>query len=75
MIMTKVASTNVDMIGYNPKSNTLHIKYKSGAEYSYSNVPESVHKEIMESKSIGSFVYGHIKGKFICKSVPPAEAK
>ena len=52
-----------------------NIKDKGKEQKVSTNIDNRASTEIMESKSIGSFVYGHIKGKFICKSVPPAEAK
>ena len=62
--MIPVKSTNVESIGHDQASNTLHIRFKDGAHYSYEGVSAAIHRELLAADSIGAFVHGQIKGKF-----------
>lgn len=63
-MMTKVRSTTIDAVGYEPESRRLHIRFKTGGHYSYENVPGDFHALIHSAKSAGKFVHEHVKGKF-----------
>lgn len=56
-----VTSGAVAAIGYDARTNELDIEYSGGDVYRYSMVPPSIHRELMASESIGSFVNREIK--------------
>lgn len=58
----KVESSNIDSIGYYDKN--LYIRYKSGTEYRYYDVPEDVHSKLLESDSKGRFMNSVIKENY-----------
>ena len=57
-----VESSNVATIGYDEETNELHVQFKSGAEYIYSDVPQDVVQEFLDADSKGKFLNERIKG-------------
>ncbi len=55
-------SSNISHVGY--EGTTLTIKFKSGTTWSYHDVPEHVHRELMAADSVGSYFGSHVKNKF-----------
>jgi hypothetical protein len=55
-------SSNIKGYGYDEKTGTLAVEYKSGGLYHYPNVSADKHKELEKAKSKGSFLPGIIKG-------------
>lgn len=51
MELKPVESGNIAAIGHDGKD--LGVRFKSGGEYRYADVPEDVYKEIVAAKSIG----------------------
>lgn len=64
-------SSNVTGIGYDPTTQTLAVRFKSGKTYNYQDVPPQVHKDFMAAPSKGSFFATNVKGKF---GTPSTEA-
>lgn len=60
--MQKVKSGNIAEIGYSGK--TLTVQFKSGVKWSYYDVPEHVHRELMGAESIGGYFARHIRDEF-----------
>ena len=60
--MVPVKSSNVEAVGHDPKTNTLHVRFNGGVHYSYEDVSVEKHHELLAAKSIGAFVHGKIKG-------------
>jgi hypothetical protein len=58
-----VKSRTVKSVGYDPKTKTLEVEYKSGGIYHYADVPPEKHKALMSAKSIGTHLHTHIKSK------------
>ena len=54
-----VESSNIRTIGY--AAGTLEIEFSTGGIYQYAGVPASVHVELMQSNSIGSYFHQYIK--------------
>jgi len=73
MERTKVNSSNIESIAHDPETLTLEIQFKGkegkGDIYQYDNVPECIHKGLMESESPGRFFFKEIKGKYEFKKV------
>lgn len=59
-----VLSTNIDTIGYDDEKSELHVRFKSGSEYVYSQVPPAVYQEILDADSKGKFLNERIKGRY-----------
>lgn len=70
MDMQQVESSQIAAVGYDSESKVLRIRFKpkdetdAAPEYDYFDVPESVHADMMKSKSVGSFHYKHIRDVF-----------
>ena len=58
-----VASSNIDAIKHDSKTNTLHVRFKGGGVYAYQGVDAEKHAALMNASSIGSYLHAHIKGK------------
>jgi hypothetical protein len=56
-----VDSSNLASVGYDVNSNTLEIEFNNGGVYQYLNVPESVHKGLMNASSHGQYFDRNIK--------------
>lgn len=64
MDMRPVESSNVESVGYNPETETLHVRYKNGSLYEYAGVPQDTHEELMAAESVGQHLAQNVKGKF-----------
>lgn len=62
MVMHSVNSSDIASVGY--ENGTLYIKFNSGGTYSYSNVPESVYRNLMNASSHGKFFQANIKNVY-----------
>jgi hypothetical protein len=64
-----VKSSNIAAIGYDSASKTLEVEFKTGAAYSYSDVPPSVARSFRKAQSIGGYFSSKIKNKFNSKKL------
>jgi hypothetical protein len=62
-------STVISTLNYNIEDQTLTIAYVSGQTYIYSNVPESVFKELKASRVKGRYLRFFIKDKYPFKRI------
>lgn len=51
--LTPVKSGSIAGIGYDPKSQTMVVKFKSGSTYRYPGVSAAAHQSLVGAKSIG----------------------
>jgi KTSC domain len=65
----KVSSSHVRSIGYDAKAQTLEIEFSSGAIIQYSQVSQEIHRRLMASTSIKSFIEDNIQDSFSEKRV------
>ena len=56
-----VTSSNVDAIAYESPTNTLFVRFKSGAIYMYQEVPRFVYQTLRSAGSKGKFHYSAIR--------------
>jgi hypothetical protein len=56
-----VSSSNLASVGYDETSQTLEIEFLHGGVYQYFDVPSSVHEELMDASSHGTYFDRHIK--------------
>ena len=59
-----VESSQIAKIGYDLSSKTLVVKFKKGAVYSYSEVPQKIFDEFMQAESKGKYFHAKVKGIF-----------
>ncbi len=58
-----VTSSTIKSVGYDPCTHVLEIEFNNGI-YQYSEVPQSVHRSMMESESVGAFFHKEIKNVY-----------
>ena len=61
MHRTPVTSSNIRSISYDPQLATLEVEFTSGDVYRYFNVPERLHRELMNASSYEQFLNDYIK--------------
>lgn len=59
--MKEVKSSTISHVGYEKNTKTLKIKFKTGTEYHYQNVPEKEHISLINAESIGKYFVKNIK--------------
>lgn len=64
MERTKVNSSSIASIGYDPESKQLYVEYKNGGVYAYQGVTPEHYQTLLNAKSLGSHVVKHIKPHF-----------
>lgn len=64
MERTPVESREIAIVGYDAKTSTLELTFRRGGVYKYFAIPESVHRALLASDSIGSFFADSIKDKY-----------
>jgi hypothetical protein len=62
--MVPVASSNIQSIGYDKKTETLRMKFHSGYTYDYEGVPATVHKLLMADDEKTAFAREQIFGRY-----------
>lgn len=62
--MISVVSSNVDSIGYDPKTQTLRVRFNNGSVYEYMNVSAMEFEQLKTAPSIGSYLNRNIKGNY-----------
>lgn len=67
--MTKVKSSNIDSVGYEAESKTLHVIFQGGGHYTYKKVDPKLFDQLMKAPSIGSFIHQNIKGRHETKRI------
>lgn len=57
-------SSTIEAVGYDPATQLLKVKFKSGGTYHYESVPAAEHQKLMAAESIGKHFHAHIRGAF-----------
>lgn len=52
--MTPVTSSQIASVGYDEDKRELHVRFKNGALYVYSAVPQDVYDGLLAADSVGS---------------------
>lgn len=71
----KVDSSNLDSVGYDPRSETLEVEFKNGGVYRYLEVPEEEWRSLRTAESKGSYLNSHIKPSYRYRKVAPAKRR
>lgn len=56
-----VKSSLIEAIGYDAPTQTLRVRFKSGATYDYQNVTGEIHAQIISAPSIGHAINETLK--------------
>ena len=55
-----LGSDNIEAVLYNGLAQQLQVRFKSGAEYHYFQVPDSIFSDLMRAPSKGEYFSEHI---------------
>ena len=61
MERTRVSSSNLESVGYDPETSVLEVAFLNGGVYQYSGVPAPVYSGLMSASSHGSYFDAHVK--------------
>ncbi|KKN03094.1 hypothetical protein LCGC14_1111210 [marine sediment metagenome] len=61
---TDVDSSNLAAIGYDEEDNSLFVRFNSGQEYVYYDVPVDIFEAFKDAESKGKYLNEHIKGAY-----------
>ena len=62
--MRPVDSSTITAIGFDPQAGELHVEFKNGSRYLYSNFPMALYEEFLAAPSAGKFFAQKIKGGY-----------
>lgn len=62
--MTYVESSNLEQIGYDRDKSELHVIFKDGSLYVYSDVPVQIYEGLLVAPSKGSYLNREVKGVY-----------
>lgn len=69
MKMTKVASSNINAIGYSEALKQLHVEFKNGKTFAYTDVSKEEFSALTAAPSTGKHFIQHIKAAKECFEV------
>lgn len=58
---TKVKSSHLSSVGYDPIKQVLEIRFKNGSVYQYKDVPQEHYVGLLDSDSKGDYHHANIK--------------
>ena len=65
MEMQKVESSNINKVGYDEETGTLHVEFhRNKVVYRYVDVPKTVFEELVASPSVGGYFHKNVIGKY-----------
>lgn len=62
--MQRVVSSVIDSVGYDAAHRILMVKFRTGREYYYVDVPPLVHRRMLAADSIGTFFNEVVKPNY-----------
>lgn len=62
--LVPVDSSNIEAIGHDSSAHELHVKFRNGGHYVYSDVHPLFYRQMLEAKSPGAFHAEKIKDVF-----------
>lgn len=65
IVWTKVTSSNIQAIRYNPSSGGMQIRFHDSGVYEFYDVPGTVYVGLLAASSKGKFFHNEIRGKFL----------
>ena len=64
MRLKAVQSEMLDLVGYEPRSQVLEVRFNTGDRYRYLDVPADEYDGLMNAESIGQYMHKHIIGHY-----------
>jgi len=64
MKLKPVDSEMLVAAGYDEKSHSLQVVFRTGETYRYKNVPSFVYERLMSAESIGKFMHKYVLNRF-----------
>jgi hypothetical protein len=64
-----VQSNEIAVVGYSAETSTLEITFRRGGVYHYLNVPEEVHRALLQASSVGTYFAQQIKDVYSCQKI------
>jgi hypothetical protein len=61
MDYVRVSSTTIDMVGFDPDTQTLAVSFRNGTEYHYYNVSADVFEGLRTAASPGNYLNAYVK--------------
>lgn len=61
ILRSKVDSSRISNVAYDPTKQILEIEYKRGGTYQYKDVPLRIFNELVSAKSVGKYFQAMIK--------------
>ena len=71
MTWINVTSSNIESVRY--YEGDLLVKFKTGAQYRYFNVPVTEYDKLLNAESCGKFLNKHIKGTYLYNKTSSAQ--
>lgn len=69
MERTKVNSSNIASVGYDPTGQVLEVEFKNGGVFAYQGVPAHEVVNLHGSESVGKYLHSKIKPNYPCSKV------
>jgi hypothetical protein len=63
MQMQQVSSSQVQQMGHDPSTGIMHVMFKNGSVYEYSNVSAEEFNQLLNAPSIGAVIRRAVAGK------------
>lgn len=67
-------SANIAAYGYDEKTQSLYVRFKSGGAFTYKDVPQAIFDNLHSADSKGKFFHAHVRSKFSAESGIPDES-
>ena len=64
-----VVSSNLESVGYDPRTMTLEIEFRDGSVYEYYKVPPHLHEGLLAAGSHGKYLNAEIKTRYDYKKI------
>jgi hypothetical protein len=64
MKRTPVNSSAIVSVGYDAEKQHMQVEFNGGRTYTYQDVPESAHEDLINADSIGKHFNQHISGRY-----------
>ena len=62
-----INSSNLRSVGYD--GSTLEIRFHSGGNYQYFDVPNTIYNELMSAALSGEYFHANIENNYRCKKI------
>ena len=64
-----VVSSNISAVKYDEPTNTLSIRFNTGAIYDYAKVPPDEYQSLVDAGSVGNYFHDNIRNMYPAQRV------